>query len=43
MNCQFKEIIVVEGFEVENGISGLDRDIYLNIVKFLGSSTVRKV
>jgi hypothetical protein len=39
---QFKEI-VVEDFEVKNGILGLDRDIYLSVVKFLNSSTVRKV
>jgi hypothetical protein len=40
---QFKEIIVVEYFEVENGALGLDRDAYLSIVKFLDSSTLRKV
>jgi hypothetical protein len=39
----YKEIIVVDGFEVENGVLGLDRDIYLSIVKFLDSSIVRKV
>jgi hypothetical protein len=42
-SCEFKEIIVVEGFEIENGILGLDRDLYLSIIKFLNSSTVRKV
>jgi hypothetical protein len=42
-SCQFKEIIVAENFEVENGVVGLDRDIYLSIVKFLNSSAVRKV
>jgi hypothetical protein len=42
-NSQFKEIVVFEDFEVKNGVSGLDRDIYLSIVKFLNSSTVRKV
>jgi hypothetical protein len=42
-NSQFKEIIVVESFEVENGVLGLDRDIYLSIVKLLDSSIVRKV
>jgi hypothetical protein len=41
--CKFKEIIVVEDFEVENGVLGLDRDAYLSIVKFLDSSIVRKV
>jgi hypothetical protein len=42
-NCEFKEIIVVEDFEVKNGVLGLDRDIYLSIVKFLDSSILRKV
>jgi hypothetical protein len=42
-NCELKEIIVVEDFEVMNGVLGLDRDIYLSIVKFLDSSIVRKV
>jgi hypothetical protein len=42
-NCELKEIIVVEGFEVKNGVFGLCRDIYLSIVKFLDSSIVRKV
>jgi hypothetical protein len=42
-NCQLKEVIVVEGFEVENGVLGLNRDVYLSIVKFLDSSIVRKV
>jgi hypothetical protein len=32
-----------EDFEVENGVLGLDQDVYLNIVKFLDSSIVRKV
>jgi hypothetical protein len=36
-------MIVVEDFEVEDGLLGLDRDCYLSIVKFLNSSTVRKV
>jgi hypothetical protein len=42
-SCQFKEIVVVEDFEAENGVLGLDRDIYLSLVKFLNSSIVRKV
>jgi hypothetical protein len=42
-SSQFKEIIVFEDFKVENGVFGLERDIYLSIVKFLDSSTVRKV
>jgi hypothetical protein len=41
--CEFKEIIVVDSFEVENGVLGLERDIYLSIVKFLDSSILRKV
>jgi hypothetical protein len=32
-----------EGFEVENGLLGLERDIYLSIVKLLDSSILRKV
>jgi hypothetical protein len=39
----FLEIFAVEGFEVENGVLGLDRDAYLSLVKFLDSSIVRKV
>jgi hypothetical protein len=39
----FKEIIVVQDLEVENGLLGLDRDVYLSIVKFLDSSNLRKV
>jgi hypothetical protein len=34
---------VGESFEIENGVLGLERDIYLSIVKFLNSSTLRKV
>jgi hypothetical protein len=37
------EILVVENFEVSNGILGLERDVYLSIVKFLDSSILRKV
>jgi hypothetical protein len=42
-SCKFKEIVVVDGFEVENGVLGLERDMYLSIVKFLDSSILRKV
>jgi hypothetical protein len=28
---------------IENGVLGLDRDVYLSLIKFLNSSTVRKV
>jgi hypothetical protein len=38
-----EEILVPENFKVENGVLGLERDIYLSIVKFLNSSIVRKV
>jgi hypothetical protein len=38
-SCKLKEIIVVEDFEVENGVLKLERDIYLSIVKFLDSSS----
>jgi hypothetical protein len=33
---------VGEGFEIENGVLGLERDVYLSIVKFLNSHTLRK-
>jgi hypothetical protein len=33
----------IEDFEIENGLLGLHRDIYLSIVKFLSLSIVRKV
>jgi hypothetical protein len=39
----YKEIIVDDGFEIENGVLGLERDIYLSLVKFLDSSILRKV
>jgi hypothetical protein len=42
-SCKFKEITVFEGFKIENGVLGLERDIYLSIVKFLDSPVVRKV
>jgi hypothetical protein len=40
---EFNEIMTVNGFEIKNGILGLDRDNYLSIVKFLDSSILRKV
>jgi hypothetical protein len=43
INIDFKEIFVFEDFETKNGVLGLDRDAYLSLVKFLDSSTVRKV
>jgi hypothetical protein len=42
-SSEFKEIIVTGDFIVENGILGLERDVYLSIVKFLDSSNLRKV
>jgi hypothetical protein len=39
----YKEIAVFENFKIKNGVLGLDRDCYLNLVKFLDSSTVREV
>jgi hypothetical protein len=42
-NCDFKEIIVLKDFEIENGMLGLERDVYLSIVKFLDLSILRKV
>jgi hypothetical protein len=42
-NCRFIEIVVVGDFEIENGVLGLDRDCYLSIVKYLDSSTLKKV
>jgi hypothetical protein len=42
-SCDFKEIIVSKNLEIENGVLGLERDIYLSIVKILDSQIVRKV
>jgi hypothetical protein len=39
----FKEIVIFKDFEVGNGVLGLDRDVYLSIVKFLCSPILRKV
>jgi hypothetical protein len=36
-DSNFSGIIVSEGFEIENGVLGLERDVYLSIVKFLDS------
>jgi hypothetical protein len=32
-----------ENFNVQNGVLGLHQYVYLNIIQFLGSSTVRRV
>jgi hypothetical protein len=42
-SCDFEEIIVFKEFKFDNGVLGLNRDVYLNIVKFLDSSILRKV
>jgi hypothetical protein len=42
-SCEFKEIIFCENYKIENGILGLERDIYLSIVQFLDSSILKKV
>jgi hypothetical protein len=39
---KFEEIIAFKDFEVENGVLKLERDIYLNIVKILDLSILRK-
>jgi hypothetical protein len=39
----YKEISIAKEFEVPNGILGLERDVYLSVVKFLSSSVVRRV
>jgi hypothetical protein len=40
---EFKEIIVFEDFEIENGVLGLEWDVYLSVIKFLDSLILRKV
>jgi hypothetical protein len=42
-NCKFKEIFVADDFVIKNGILGLERDVYLSIIKFLDSSILREV
>jgi hypothetical protein len=37
------EQFVGEDFEVENGVLGLERDVYMSIVKFLNSSIIKKI
>jgi hypothetical protein len=39
----YKEIDVPEDFEIDNGMLGLIRGVYLSIVKFLDSPILRKV
>jgi hypothetical protein len=42
-SCEFREFFISKDFELENGVLGLERDVYLSIVKFLDSSILRKV
>jgi hypothetical protein len=42
-SCDFKEIIIPKDLEIENGILGLERDVYLKFVKFLDSSILRNI
>jgi hypothetical protein len=39
----FNEIIVVQDLEVQNGLLGLDIDVYLSLVTFLDSFVIKKV
>jgi hypothetical protein len=41
--CLFNEMVFGEDYEIDNGVLGLKRDVYLSIVKFLDSSILRKV
>jgi hypothetical protein len=41
-NCDFKEIIIPKDLEIENGVLGLERDVYLSVIKILDSQIVRK-
>jgi hypothetical protein len=43
ISCEFGKIFILKDFEVENGVLGLERDIYLSIVQFLDSSILRRV
>jgi hypothetical protein len=42
-SCDFKEIIIPKDLEIEIGVLGLNRDVYLSVVKFLDSSILREV
>jgi hypothetical protein len=42
-NCDFKEIIIPRNLEIENCVLGLERDVYLSVVKLLDSPNIRKV
>jgi hypothetical protein len=42
-SCEFKEFVVFKDFEIDNGVLGLDCDVYLSLVRFLDSSILRKV
>jgi hypothetical protein len=32
--CEFKEIIILKNLKIKNNVLGLERDIYLSVVKF---------
>jgi hypothetical protein len=34
-SCDFEEIITSKNLEIENGVLGLERDVYLSIIKIL--------
>jgi hypothetical protein len=42
-SCDFIEFVIPKDLEIENGVLGLEQDIYLSIDKFLDSPIVRKV
>jgi hypothetical protein len=43
MKNMYGEIGVTRNFEIENGVLGLERDIYLSVVKYLKSTELREV
>jgi hypothetical protein len=32
---KFRKIVFVDGFEIENGLLGLEQDIHLSVINFL--------
>jgi hypothetical protein len=41
-SCDFKEIVISKDLEIENGVLGLERDVYLSIVKVLDKKSLIK-
>jgi hypothetical protein len=41
-SCEFEEIVVFKEFEIESGVLGLERNVYLSIVKILNSPVLKK-